>query len=161
MKVCPTLKFLTKPKICQKWFGVQSLGLLAANIRWFQVKKFSFETLVTLSEEAQSIWTNSDWRFGHTINWVWFSKNQKFVKNGSGWALWNFLQPILDRFKQRDFPQRHWSPFQKKHSSFEPIRKERSVIRSKSLSYTRIPQKAENLSKMVRGALFRAFCSQY
>ena len=72
-----------------------------------------------------------------------------------------FTEPILDRFKQRDFPQRYWSPFQKRHSSFEPIRNERSVIRSKSLSYTRIPQKTENLSKMVRGALFRAFCSQY
>ena len=37
----------------------------------------------------------------------------------------------------------------------------RVVIRSKSLIYTKIPLKTEILSKMVRGALFGTFCSQY
>ena len=35
------------------------------------------------------------------------------------------------------------------------------IKRSKTLSYTKIPQKTENLSKMVRGALFGTFCKQY
>ena len=35
------------------------------------------------------------------------------------------------------------------------------IKRSKTLSYTKIPQKTENLSKMVRGALFGTFCNQY
>ena len=35
------------------------------------------------------------------------------------------------------------------------------IKRSKTLSYTKIPQKTENLSKMVRGALFGNFCNQY
>ena len=34
------------------------------------------------------------------------------------------------------------------------------IKRSKTLSYTKIPQKTENLSKMVRGGLFGIFCSQ-
>ena len=33
--------------------------------------------------------------------------------------------------------------------------------KSKSMTCTKTPQKAENLSKMVRGALFGIFCSQY
>ena len=56
---------------------------------------------------------------------------------------------------------RHWSPFLKTQSSFELIWVEGSVIRSKSLSYTKIPQKPEDLSKMVRGEIFGTFCSQY
>ena len=56
---------------------------------------------------------------------------------------------------------RHWSPFLKTQSSFELIWVEGSVIRSKSLSYTKIPQKTKNLSKMVESAIFGAFCSQY
>ena len=35
------------------------------------------------------------------------------------------------------------------------------IKRSKTLSYTKIPQKTENLSKMVRSALFGTFCNQY
>ena len=35
------------------------------------------------------------------------------------------------------------------------------IKRSKTLSYTKIPQKTENLSKMVRDALFGTFCNQY
>ena len=35
------------------------------------------------------------------------------------------------------------------------------IKRSKTLSYTKIPQKTENLSKVVRGALFGTLCNQY
>ena len=35
------------------------------------------------------------------------------------------------------------------------------IKRSKTLSYTKIPQKTENLSKMVRGTPFGTLCNQY
>ena len=41
------------------------------------------------------------------------------------------------------------------------IRTKVSVIQSKTLTYTKIPQKTEKLSKMVRGALFGTFPNQY
>ena len=55
---------------------------------------------------------------------------------------------------------RNCSPFQWKHSSFDTIRTVGSVIRSKSLVYTKIPQKTENLSRKVWRALFGTFCSR-
>ena len=60
------LRFLKKLKIFQKRFGVHSLELFAANTRSFQVKKLSSKAFVTLSEDPQLIWTNSDKRVGHT-----------------------------------------------------------------------------------------------
>ena len=65
------------------------------------------------------------------------SKDRKFVKNGSGCTLWNILQPIPDRFKQRHFLLRNWSPFRRRHSSIEPIRTVGSLIRGKSFIYTK------------------------
>ena len=59
-----------KLKICQKWFRVYSLELFPANTRSFQAKTFFSKKLLSLSEEAQFIWANSESRFGH--------KNQKF-----------------------------------------------------------------------------------
>ena len=47
-------------KISLNWFGVHCLELFAANTSSFQVKKLSFKTLVTLSQKAQFIRTNSD-----------------------------------------------------------------------------------------------------
>ena len=71
------------------------------------------------------------------------------------------LQPILDGLKQQNPHLRHWPPPKKRHTLFEQIRAEGSVIRSKTLPYTRLPQKTENLSKMAPGALFGTFCSIY
>ena len=54
-KVCPVLKFLKKPKVCQNLVGVDYLELFSARTRSFQVNKLSCKILVTISEEAQLI----------------------------------------------------------------------------------------------------------
>ena len=59
------LKLLKKLKICQKCFGVHSLQLFAANTRLFQVKKLLSQKMVTTSDVAQFIRTNSDTSIGH------------------------------------------------------------------------------------------------
>ena len=48
---------------------------------------------------------------------------------------------------------------QRRHSSFEPIRTKRSVIRRKTLACPKIPQKTKTLQKLVRGALFGIFAA--
>ena len=48
---------------------------------------------------------------------------------------------------------------QRRHSSFEPIRKKWSVIRRKTLASPKIPQKTKTLQKMVRGAPFGFFAA--
>ena len=88
------------------------------------------------------------------------SKIWKFVKNDSGCTLWNPLQPIPVRFKWRHFYSKNLSPFQRRHSSFVAIRIVGLVIRSKRLTYSKIPQKTENLSKMIQEALFGSFYSR-
>ena len=88
------------------------------------------------------------------------SKNWKFVKNDSGCTLWNFLQPIPVRFKWRHFYSKSLSPFQRRHSSFVPIRTAGLVIRSKVWPILKFLKKAENLSKMIQEALFGSFYSR-
>ena len=44
---------------------------------------------------------------------------------------------------------------------YESIWTECLVSRSKSFAYSKMSKKIENLSKMVLGALFATFCSQY
>ena len=49
---------------------------------------------------------------------------------------------------------RTWAPFQRNYDSFQPIRTVGSVVGSKSVTYTKVPQETENLLKMVSGAPF-------
>ena len=141
------------------------LELFTANNRSFHVKKIPSQILVTFSEPAQFILTNSDRRIGDKKQQFVLnqnsSKNWKFVKNGSGCPIWNFLQPILDCFKSINFPVKYWSHFQSTQRLFEPIRRERSAITSNSLASTKNFQKNENSPKMVRGTLFGTICTQY
>ena len=58
------------------------------------------------------------------------------------------------------FPKKT-SPWQSRRNSYESIRTEGSAIRSKSLIYSKMSHKTENLSKMVRGVLFGIFCRRF
>ena len=55
VKVSPVVKGIKNLKIFEKWLGVQSLELFAANSRSFQVKKIFSKELVTPAEEAHFI----------------------------------------------------------------------------------------------------------
>ena len=70
-------------------------------------------------------------------------------------------QCLIISSKERHLSLRTLSPLQRSHTSYESILPERQVSTSKSLSYSKICKNAENLSKMIRGALFETFGSQY
>ena len=109
---------------------------------------------VPLSQFGQKDWLK---RLAYTK----IAQKLKIVKNGSGSFLWNFLKPLADSFKERNFSLINWSPFRRTYSSLEPILAKESVMRSKRLDYTKIPQETRNWSKMIGGALFGTFCSRY
>ena len=60
-----------------------------------------------------------------------------------------------------NFLQKLGHPFRGGTVLFNPNQTVGSVMRSKSLTYTKIPQKPENLLKRVPRVLFGTSCSQY
>ena len=165
VNVWPIAIWVEKLKTIQKWFGVHSLELFAANNRPFQIKKFIHKDSVRfLAEETQLYeltWTEGLVSRNKSLVYSKMSKqNENLSKNGSEYIFRNFSQPIPHRFKWRKLSLKTRSPFRRRHSSYESSWREGSVRRSKSLVYSKMSKKTENLSKMARVALFGTICSQ-
>ena len=75
-------KLIKNLKTCQKWSGVHSLELFAANTWSFQIKALISKDSLTCAEETHFIWVDSDIRvgqykekFGLIVSWVKKAEN--------------------------------------------------------------------------------------
>ena len=88
-------------------------------------------------------------------------KSENLSKMMRGSFFGTFCTQYWIVLSERVLHLRNWWSFKRRHSSFEPIRREGSVIQRKSLAFTKIHHKTKNLSKTFRGVLFGTFCTQY